>query len=116
MSKWMNEIDLADLQKHCDEGTLSAYEIGKQIAARLRKVIKRLKFPRNYQQRQEIRAADYGLCAVNEAIKPGDLYLAKKNTGPHLLTCRENNGSFIVPEEKNVYWFNVCDCVKIVDM
>lgn len=55
MSKWMNEIDLADLQKHCDEGTLSVYEIGKQIAARLRKVLKRLKFPRNYQQRQEIR-------------------------------------------------------------
>ena len=61
-------------------------------------------------------AAEYGLCAVNEAIKPGDLYLAKKNTGPHLLTCRENNGSFIVPEEKNVYWFDVCYCVKIVDM
>lgn len=46
-------------------------------------------------------------------IKPGDLYFAVKNTGVKLLTCKSNNGSFVVPIENN-YWYNLCDCVRIV--
>ena len=46
-------------------------------------------------------------------IKPGDLYFAVKNTGVKLLTCKSNSGNFIVPVE-NDYWYNLCDCVRIV--
>jgi len=47
-------------------------------------------------------------------IKPGDLYFAVKNTGVKLLTCKSNNGSFVVPIENN-YWYNLCDCVRIIE-
>ena len=60
-------------------------------------------------------AESLGLHADDEAIKPGAFFLACNNTGPHLLTCKENNGSFVVSEEKYAYWFDVCYCVKIVD-
>jgi len=47
-------------------------------------------------------------------IKPGDFYFAVKNTGVKLLTCKSNNGSFVVPIENN-YWYNLCDCVRIIE-
>lgn len=57
MARWMNEINLVDLQKHCDDGTMSASEIGKQIASRLTALLKRVKFPKQCPKirQQEIR-------------------------------------------------------------
>lgn len=45
-------------------------------------------------------------------IQPGDFYLARKNTGPKILTCKSNNVSFITPVEKE-YCYNLSDCVKL---
>jgi len=69
------------------------------------------------QIRQSIRedAEQQGLKVSDEDILPGDLYVAKKNMPLQLLTCKENNGSFIVPEEKYAYWFNVHYCMKVVE-
>jgi hypothetical protein len=69
------------------------------------------------QIRQSIRedAEQQGLKVSDEDILPGDLYVAKKNGPLQLLTCKENNGSFIVPEEKYAYWFNVHYCLKVVE-
>ena len=69
------------------------------------------------QIRQSIRedAEQQGLKVSDEDILPGDLYVAKKNRPLQLLTCKENNGSFIVPEEKYAYWFNVHNCMKVVE-
>ncbi len=45
-------------------------------------------------------------------IKPGELYLAHKNNGPQILTCKKNEVSFIVPVE-HAYCYDMCDCVKL---
>lgn len=49
-----------------------------------------------------------------DQIKKGDLYLACYNSGPKLLMCKENAGSFIVPVEKNEYCYDVGYCLAIV--
>ncbi len=48
-------------------------------------------------------------------IKPGDLYLAERNTGPKLLTCREVSSQFqcIHPIEIG-YSFDTWECRKVV--
>ena len=52
---------------------------------------------------------------TGSTIKPGDIYLAKRNTGWKLLTCKENNLDkfFVVPEE-NAYWYDLDECFKVV--
>ena len=50
----------------------------------------------------------------SEPIAPGDLYLAKKNTGWKLLTCKSfHKAGFIVPEESGQYCYDLCDCHKV---
>ena len=48
-------------------------------------------------------------------IKPGDLYLAGRNTNIELLTCKRVglNGSCIFPEE-NAYPYDTHECIKVV--
>ena len=48
----------------------------------------------------------------NEEIKPGDLYLAERNTGPQLLTCREVKDNYIIPVEM-AYCYDVWECMRI---
>ena len=50
----------------------------------------------------------------DEEIKPGDTYMAQRNTGPHLLTCRKIVDGYIVPTE-NAYFFDLSECVKVID-
>lgn len=49
-------------------------------------------------------------------IEPGDVYIAGRNTGPHLLTCRSVSSlGFIVPEE-NQYPFDIYECRKVLSI
>lgn len=58
-------------------------------------------------------AIELGLKPLDEPIKPGDYYLARRNTGTHLLECKSvSERSYIVPVE-NAYCYNICDCIKI---
>ncbi len=62
-------------------------------------------------------AEELGVKIVKEEIQPGDLYLAGRNTGIHLLTCCENNKdkSWIVPVEGN-YCYDTWECRKVIEI
>ena len=47
-------------------------------------------------------------------IAPGDTYIAERNVGLRLLTCKENNHErgWIVPVE-NAYPYDTGECIKI---
>lgn len=49
-------------------------------------------------------------------IEPGDLYVAERNTGPHLLTARvvDTQSGCIVPTD-HAYPFNLHECVKVCE-
>lgn len=49
-------------------------------------------------------------------IKPGDLYIAERNTGPKLLTCERVNdeGGWIQPTTTD-YSFDIHECVKVCE-
>jgi len=51
------------------------------------------------------------LC-YGEAIQPGDLYLAMRNTGPKLLTCRELGKACVFPTNWD-YPYDFSECVKV---
>lgn len=53
------------------------------------------------------------LLLSDEPIRVGDTYIAGRNTGPHLLTCRSVHETFICSVE-NAYAFDTCECRKIV--
>ena len=46
-------------------------------------------------------------------IQPGDLYIAGRNTGPHILTCLAVGDGYIHAVEA-AYSFDSCECRKIV--
>jgi hypothetical protein len=48
-----------------------------------------------------------------EPIHPGDLYLAARNTGPRLLTCRALGEGCVHPVEFPEYSYDMNECVKI---
>lgn len=48
-------------------------------------------------------------------IGPGDLYIAERNTGPHLLTCRELGVGCVHPTTLD-YAFDTSECVKVREM
>lgn len=58
-----------------------------------------------------------GICLVMDEgeIQPGDIYVAERNTGPHLLTAKEINRErgWIVPTTTNDYSFDIGECVKV---
>jgi hypothetical protein len=54
-------------------------------------------------------------------ILPGDLYLAKRNTGWHLLTCARvvqegphHTRGYVVPQEPAAYCYDLWECLKVV--
>jgi len=51
---------------------------------------------------------------LREKIEAGDTYIAERNSGLKLLTCRNvsPDGSFIVPEEM-AYCYDTGECIKI---
>lgn len=53
------------------------------------------------------------LSLSDDPIQPGDLYIAGRNTGPHLLTCRELGNGCIHPVER-FYAFDLDECRKVV--
>jgi len=63
----------------------------------------------------EIAAKELGVRVDWKAkIKPGDLYFAGRNTGPHLLTCKYvSSDNFIVPVEA-AYPFDIGECAKVI--
>lgn len=58
------------------------------------------------------RAQDLGFQIDKSPIQSGDTYLAERNTGPHLLTCRRVQNGYVVPEGF-AYCFDVWECVKV---
>lgn len=47
-------------------------------------------------------------------IQPGDLYVAERNTGPKLLTCKrvDEEDDWILPTTNN-YSYDIGECVKV---
>ena len=52
-------------------------------------------------------------------IRPGDIYIAERNTGPHLLTAakvfRPGEGGFIQPTTFLDYFFDTGEGVKVIE-
>lgn len=61
----------------------------------------------------EIRAEELGLVQSSRPIAPGDKYLAERNTGPKVLTCKEVKDGYVVPVEQ-AYCFDLWECVVIL--
>ncbi len=57
------------------------------------------------------------LLAPGEAIEAGDLYLAKRNMGWKLLTCKQHNreDGYILAVEPS-YPYDTLDCWKVLDI
>jgi len=76
--------------------------------------------PREYKTVKALRAGEVveiegvRFRAIEGEIQPGDWYVAERNTGPHLLTCRENDkeNRWIVPVEEK-YSFDTGECVRV---
>lgn len=49
-------------------------------------------------------------------VKPGDYYIAEKNTGPHLFCCAfVHESGFIVSTRIDKYPYDLSDCYKIIE-
>lgn len=50
-------------------------------------------------------------------LKPGDLYMAKRNTGWKLLTCRKYNKDtrVVFPTDTMAYVYNDDECFKVLE-
>lgn len=60
----------------------------------------------------EKQANKSGILTNHEEIKPGDKYMAERNTGPYILTCRQVQDGYIVPVE-TAYCYDLYECIKI---
>lgn len=60
-----------------------------------------------------------GNCRLPEdyPLKPGDTYMAVRNTGWKLLTCATVNANqkYVVPEE-NAYCFDTWECYRVLNI
>lgn len=58
---------------------------------------------------------DVGENGKEKEIKPGDLYVAERNTGPHLLTARvvDTEAGCIHPVDFGIYSFDLWECVRV---
>jgi hypothetical protein len=61
------------------------------------------------------------LCDPQSEIRPGDTYLARRNTGWQLLTAAkvvavgpDHTRGYIVPVEPNAYCYDTWECLKVV--
>lgn len=48
-----------------------------------------------------------------QALVPGDLYLAHRNSGPNLLTVKEVKEGVVIPLEKSAYCYDIWECLKV---
>ena len=55
-----------------------------------------------------------GFTVDDSPLQPGDSYIAERNTGPQLLTCKSVNRDkgWVVPQEQ-AYPFDIHECIKI---
>jgi hypothetical protein len=62
----------------------------------------------------EIEGVRFKVLGPGKTIEPGDTYIAERNTGLKLLTCRENvrDQGFIVATEW-AYAYDTGECIKI---
>ena len=55
-----------------------------------------------------------------DKLEPGDLYVAKRNTGWEILKCKEvrNNLWCVVPDAdfKDAYWYDLPECFKVKEV
>lgn len=64
---------------------------------------------------QEI-ARSIGLVPLDRPIRRGDLYIAQRNTGPHLLTCADVKDGYVIPRElqaEGAYCYDLNECVAV---
>lgn len=62
----------------------------------------------------EFEGVPFKVTGSGKDVEPGDTYLAERNVGVKLLTCKLNdlNIGCIFPEEK-AYPYDACECVRI---
>lgn len=62
----------------------------------------------------EFEGVPFKVTGEGSDIEPGDTYLAERNSGVKLLTCKEHNRvkNWIVPVE-DAYLFDTWECVRI---
>lgn len=61
-------------------------------------------------------AKDLGVTIVSDPIEPGDMYLAGRNTGIKLLTCRTVDPRGWIGPTTRDYPFDTWECVKVVEV
>lgn len=68
-----------------------------------------------YRKSLEAFAAKIGKEIVDGDIQPGDQYIAERNTGPKLLTCKYvDPRNWIVPTNTpSAYSYDVWECFKV---
>ena len=61
-------------------------------------------------------AAELGFEISEDPIQAGDTYLAQRNMGPKLLTCKkvDTENGWVVSTEELEYPYNISNCVKII--
>lgn len=47
-------------------------------------------------------------------LKPGDMYVVRRNTGWELLTCDFVTSGWVVSKE-SAFCYNICVCHKVID-
>lgn len=65
-----------------------------------------------------IEADHQPITATSDQLQPGDLYIARRNTGWHLLTCHndDTDNNWVVPQEPAyVYDRHECRRVRSID-
>jgi len=77
--------------------------------------LKQVIFCMNPKEQCDTLARELGKRLDGHDIKPGDLYLAARNTGAHLLTCHKVKDGYIVPQESSAYCYNTWECWKLSD-
>lgn len=54
--------------------------------------------------------------ATGRDLRPGDLFLAERNTGPKLLTCRHVDERGWVMAVESAYSYDVWECRKVISV
>lgn len=70
-------------------------------------------YPIGFEECEEA-AEDLGVDIERGTPKPGELYIAGRNTVPKLLTCIKVTDGFVVPEE-DAYCYDTHECFRLVD-
>jgi len=62
----------------------------------------------------QIEGVPFRVTGMGRDIRPGDTYIAERNVGLKLLTCRENDkeNGWIIPDG-NAYPYDTGECIRI---